>query len=244
MFEKFPKTRPPLPKEIEEIYSAQYKSNREGQTTASSLAQRMESWLHKQVAKDIVTLRKSRRATLELGAGTLKHLQYEPDVRRYDIVEPFIELFNDSPLLANIRNIYSDISEIPSSCCYERITSIATLEHICNLPEVVAQSGLLLAENGMFRAGIPSEGTFLWALGWKLTTGLEFKLKYGLDYGLLMKHEHVNSAREIEEVLMYFFEDVVCRVFGLAKSISLYRFYECRSPRIQRCRDFTRELSI
>jgi hypothetical protein len=240
MFEKFPKARPPLPKEIQDIYSAHYKSNREGQTTASSLAQRMESWLHKQVAKDVAGSPKSERATLELGAGTLNQLRYEPVVQPYDIVEPFTDLYRGSPLLARVRHVYSDISDVPTSYRYDRITSVATLEHVCNLPELVARSGLLLAENGSFRASVPSEGTLLWTLGWKLTTGLEFKLKYGLDYGLLMKHEHVNTAREIEEVLKYFFEEVVCRVFGLSKSISLYRYYECREPRAERCSDLTK----
>ena len=93
------------------------------------------------------------------------------------------------------------------------------------------------------RASVPSEGTWLWTLGWKMTTGLEFKLKYGLDYALLMRHEHVNTAEEIEQVLGYFFSAVSCRVFGLSKATSLYRYYECRSPRLERCREFARTTS-
>jgi len=240
MFETFPKTRPPLPGEIEDIYHSYYKTNREGKTTASWLSQRMESWLHLKVAKDIGNLEKSKRATLELGAGTLNQLYYEPEVYPYDIVEPFADLYKSSPLLGKIRNIYDDISKVPISFCYQRITSIAALEHICNLPEVVARCGLLLAKDGTFRAAIPSEGTLLWTLGWKLTTGLEFKLKYDIDYGLLMMHEHVNTAEEIEEVLNYFFEQVVCNVFGLSKSISLFRFYECRIPKDNKCYEFSK----
>lgn len=240
MFDNFPKLRPPLPREIEDIYTAHYKSNREGQTTASSLAQKMESWLHRQVAMDVANFQDSANVTLELGAGTLNQLKYEPPIEAYDIVEPLTDLYRDSPLLGRVRNIYSDISEVPSSCRYDRITSVATLEHVCNLPEVIARSGLLLAENGSLRASVPSEGTLLWTLGWKLTTRLEFKLKHGLDYGLLMKHEHVNTAREIEEVLQYFFKDIECKVFGLSKSISLYRYYECRSPRIDTCHRFSK----
>ena len=53
MFKKYPKTRPQLPKQIEKIYSSYYKSNREGLTTASSLAQMMESWMHKKAAYDV-----------------------------------------------------------------------------------------------------------------------------------------------------------------------------------------------
>jgi hypothetical protein len=200
----------------------------------------MESWLHRQVANDVSTPEDSAKVTLELGAGTLNQLQYEPSVQAYDIVEPFTDLYKSSPLLGRVRNIYSDISEVPSSCRYDRITSVATLEHVCNLPEVIARSGLLLGENGVLRASVPGEGKFLWTLGWKLTTGLEFKIRHGLDYGLLMKHEHVNTAMEIEEVLEYFFKKIECKVFGLSKSISLYRYYECRSPRIDRCREFSK----
>jgi len=240
MFDNFPKIRPPLPREIEEIYSSHYKSNREGETTASSLAQKMESWLHRQVAHDVTDLKDTEKVTLELGAGTLNQLQYEPKSHSYDIVEPFTDLYKNSPILKRLRNIYSDISEVPSSFHYDRITSVATLEHVCNLPEVIARSGLLLAQNGVLRASIPSEGTWLWTLAWKLTTGLEFKFRHGLDYGLLMKHEHVNTAKEIEEVLRYFFNDVECKVFGVAKSISLYQYYECHNPIIDRCRKFSR----
>src|SRR5262249_15253966 len=145
MFDSFPKTRPQLPKEIQEIYAAQYKSNRRGETAASSLSQRMESWLHKQVAKDVVDAR-AERATLEIGAGTLNQLRYEPEVGPYDIVEPFRGLYEGAPELKRIRHIYADIAEIPGNHRYDRITSVATFEHICNLPEVIAYCGSLLAE--------------------------------------------------------------------------------------------------
>lgn len=237
MFKNFPKSRPPLPKKVQDIYTAQYRSNREGQTAASSLAQKMESWLHRQVARDVNSLTASAKVTLEIGAGTLNQLRYEPAVRWYDIVEPFTGLYKNSHLLGRIRRVYSDIIEIPDNSRYDRITSVATLEHICNLPEVIARSGLLLKENGVLRSSIPSEGTWLWKLGWKLTTGLEFRLRHGLDYGLLMKHEHVNTVNEIEEILEYFFKEVSCSLFGLSKSASFYRYYECRIPRIDRCRE-------
>ena len=45
-------------------------------------------------------------------------------------------------------------------------------------------------------------------------------------------------SKEIEEVLEYFFEKVDCKVFGLAKKFSLYRYYECHSPIIERCSNF------
>jgi hypothetical protein len=239
MFDSFPKTRPQLSKEIQEIYAAHYKANRQGDTAASSLSQRMESWLHKQVAKDVLDSR-GAKVTLEIGAGTLNQLRYEPEVGHYDIVEPFRELYERSADLKRIRNIYNDIAEIPGNHRYDRITSVATFEHICNLPEVIAYCGLLLADDGRLRVSIPSEGTLLWTLGWKLTTGLEFRIKYGLDYGMLMRHEHVNTAAEIEKLLGYFFEKVECRVFGLSLSFSLYQFFSCSGPVIEKCRQFAK----
>jgi hypothetical protein len=78
---------------------------------------------------------------------------------------------------------------------------------------------------------VPSEGTILWGLGWRFTTGLEFRFKYGLDYGVLMRHEHVNTAAEIEGVLRVFFMNVRRSVLGLSAGLSYYQFCECTESR-------------
>ena len=178
------------------------------------------------------------KATLEIGAGNLNQLPYEPQSGPYDIIEPFRELFESSPHLPRVRSVYNDIAEVPPENRYDRITSVAVLEHVCNLPELVARSALLLAEGGTFRAGIPSEGTILWRLGWQLTTALDFRARYKLDYKVLMRYEHVNTAREIEEVLRYFFIEVRASVFGVARALSFYQFFACSRPELARCRDY------
>ncbi len=238
MFPRFPKVRPELSAPMQKRYVEQYKANREGGTTAASLAQRMEAWMHNKVAQDVQGQANAHKTTLELGAGTLNQLQYETSVASYDIVEPFKELYAQSPLLTRIRNTYQEIHDIPAGTQYDRITSVAVLEHVCDLPALVARSGLLLQPNGVFHASIPNEGTWLWTLGWKLTTGLEFRIKHGLDYGELMRHEHVNTAAEIEEVLKYFFRDVQCKVFGLNKSTAFYRYYACAQADTVRCQQY------
>jgi len=239
LFSNFPKERVPLSPEFAAIYLQHYRNSREGSSKVLSLAKWAESWMHRKLAEDVKS--GSQKSTLELGAGTLNQLPYEPMSNPYDIVEPFHELYQSSPYLARVRNIYDDILDIPPAATYERITSVAVLEHICNLPEVVAQSGLLLVDGGQFRAGIPSEGTILWRLGWKTTTALAFKRRYNLDYEVLMKHEHVNSAKDIENVLRYFFAEVKGSVFGLARSLSFYQFYACAKPRLDECRDYLRK---
>lgn len=235
IFKKFPKTRFELPQEFKDIYNQQYKSNRDGDSTASGLAQKMESWLHRKVAADVKN--DDSKRTLEIGAGTLNQLKYET-TKNYDIVEPFKELFENAPELNRITKIYDDFSEVDISEKYDRITSVATFEHILNLPEVVAKSCLHLNGGGTLRTSIPNEGTFLWTLGWKMTTGLEFKNKYGLDYGIMMKHEHCNTAKDIEEVLYYFYGKNKSSVFGLSKGFGLYRFYESSQPNIDRAKEY------
>jgi hypothetical protein len=98
----FKKNRPTLSNEIKKIYKEQYKENREGASTASSLAQKMEAWMHKQIASDLNN--GEDKSTLEIGAGTLNQLMYELNNKEYDIIEPFGELYADSPQLNRIRN--------------------------------------------------------------------------------------------------------------------------------------------
>ena len=226
---RFPKTRPPLSPRLQDIYAQQYVENREGGSTAASLAQKLERWLHYEVAADVEG--GVPKSTLELGAGGLNQLPYEPIGAAYDIVEPFKPLFQDSPALSRIREVFADIGDVPADRRYERITSVACLEHICDLPLAMARSARLLAAGGSFRAAIPSEGGLVWKLGWMATTGLEFRLRHGLDYGELMRHEHVNTAREIETLARALFEEVEIRTLGLGRQLSLYRFIAARKPR-------------
>lgn len=237
-----PKVRAPLPEGTAPVYEAYYRQNRLGTSTSGSISRAMESWLHRRVAGDIASDHVPR-STLEIGAGTLNQLPYEAEVGSYDIVEPVVDLYEGSPLRHRIRHAYPDIREVPSDARYDRITSVATLEHVCNLPEVLATAALLLAPGGTFRAAIPSEGTLLWRLGWRLTTGLEFRLRYGLDYGLLMKHEHVNTAREIEELLRHFFRRVEMRFFGAARQLSFYQFLVCTEPDLGRSEAYLARLA-
>ncbi len=240
MFNNYPKSLKPLPSEYKKIYTKHYLENRHGKTSISKAAKYMESWMHRKVANDISDV--TKKSTLELGAGTLNHLPYEPE-HTYDIVEPYQELLMSAQHNHRIRNVYKDITEIPNKNAYNRIISIAVLEHLLDLPGVVARCALLLTKDGNFRAGIPNEGTILWKLGYKLTTGLEFKRRYKLDYNVLMQYEHVNSAAEIETVLKYFFKNVKCSVFGISKKMAFYRFYDCKNTNTDRCISYLNQLN-
>ena len=224
MQEHAKKIRPPLPPEHDFFYEYAYKDNRQGKGLASFFANKMEAWMHKMVAKS----KFDKNKVLEIGAGTLNQLEYElPANPEYDIVEPFEKLYKDSPYLGNISNIYSDISQVPKGNKYDRIISIATYEHILELPQILETARALLKPGGGHYVAIPNEGHLLWKLGWKLTTGLAFRLKFGLDYSVIMGHEHVNTADEIESCLKQHYKIVDYRVFGITRKICFYRYYHC-----------------
>ncbi len=189
LLKSYPRTRLPLTPAHRAIHEEEYKANRGGRGLMSSLAQRLEKWMHRQLAQIAAA-----GCVLEIGAGTLNHLPYETASDAYDVVEPFTALYRDSDARLAVRRFYADITEVPSDDRYDRIISVATLEHLVELPINLAASGLLLARNGVLQAGIPSEGGFLWGLAWRCSTGLSYRLRTGLDYGVLMRHEHVNSA--------------------------------------------------
>jgi|CXWL01.1.fsa_nt_gi SAM-dependent methyltransferase len=226
---RFPKQRPPLPAAQQKIYEQEYLANREGKNLASSLAQKLEAWMHRKVAQNVVGSR-----FLEVGAGTLNHAPYFEGrkIEYYDAVEPAKFLYQDSVFKPRIRNFYGDISQCDSQ--YDSIFSIAALEHVTNLPEVLAKMGKLLADGGVCVNAIPCEGGFLWGLSWRLSTGLSYKLRTGFSYKTLMRHEHINGHDEIIALHKHFFEKVRLVYFPIwGKHFSLYCCIVASQPKIK-----------
>ena len=243
LLSRFPKVRPTLPPAYQRIYDEHYIRNRTGGSPATFAARMMEAWMHRKVAEDTRYLQTPYR-TLEIGSGNLNHIPYEPRSKPYDVVEPFETLAASSPENGNVSRVYRDIGEIHETR-YNRILSIAAFEHMADLPTIVATCGQLLLPGGQLRVAIPSEGTLLWGLGWRMTTGIEFRLRHHLDYGVLMRHEHLNDASEIAAILGVFFETVKCEVLGVNRALSFYQFFRCSSPRTGKCsRYLTRERTI
>tara|TARA_B110000027_G_C16117509_1_gene300964 strand:- start:1016 stop:1732 length:717 start_codon:yes stop_codon:yes gene_type:complete len=223
LLKKFPKKRPILSQEYKDIYNQHYITNRSGSGFANLLSQKMESWMHKKtssvIGKDI----------LELGAGNLNHIKYEHSFDNYDVVEPFSNLYKGSTNLSSLRNIFSSLKEVKNK--YDKIFSIATCEHLLNLPREIMLCKNLLLPNGTFQVAIPCEGEFAFKFGWMLTTGISFKLKHNLDYSKLMEYEHVNTLSEIYTVLENNFRIVKFKrspfILPL-KNLSFYAYIECR----------------
>ena len=69
---------------------------------------------------------------------------------RYDIVEPFEELYRGASNLTLVDEIYKDIADIEGKNIYDRITSVATFEHLCELPIILSKAGILLKKMELF----------------------------------------------------------------------------------------------
>lgn len=228
---RYPKARPALSERHRKIYVKEYVSNRTGANLASAVATRLERWMHYRVAS-----RQVDGEVLELGAGTLNHLTYERRHSAYDVVEPFVALYENNPLRSRVRRFYSSTADIAETERYDRIISIAVLEHMSELPTEIAHAGKRLSKDGVFQAGFPTEGGALWGGAWRFGTGMAYRLRTGLDYGELMRHEHVNDEKEIIGVIGYFFGKTKIARFPLPfRHFSLYTYVEATSPLVDRC---------
>lgn len=231
LLQSYPRERPPLTPAHERVYAEQYRLNRDGARAVENMAQRLERWMHRRVSS------LSGGPVLELGAGTLNHRCYEDADVDYDVVEPFRELFEGRPEVQQVRDIFDNTAHVPPERQYRRIISIAVLEHLTHLPQDVAESALRLQPDGVFQAGIPSEGGALWWMGWRFTTGISYYLRTHLDYGVLMRHEHVNTAPEILAVVRHLFRDVRMKRFPLpGLHFSFYTYVEARHPDVELCK--------
>lgn len=234
----WPKTRVDLPIEYQRVYATHMQMNRSGGTPLNQAALWLEQWMHRQVA------RPPAARVLELGAGNLNHVHFESLDAEYHVVEPLREVI-DNARKATSRPVsyvgdYDDLVALANSSAmnYDKVISVAVLEHLEDLPAIVAASGLVLAPGGIFAAGIPSEGGRLWEWGWRASTGRAFQRDFGLDYARLMAWEHINTAREIQGVIAALFDTVRVKRFpGPTTDTSVYTAIFAKGPRIDLARN-------
>lgn len=236
IFDRFPKARPRLPDAHQALFAEEYALNRSGATLTSRAAQRLEAWMHRQIA----ARGRVGDHVLELGAGTLNHVAYETSAVAYDAVEPKVFLYQDRPTRNSVRRIVPTLADLPHDARYDRIVSIAVLEHMTDLPRDIAIAAGHLKNDGLFQAGVPCQGCLLWGIAWRLSTGLAFRLRTGLSYAPLMRHEHVNRLDEIRAVLDHLFAQTSVRYFPLpTRHLAFYAYLECRGLRHDRAQLFT-----
>ena len=199
ILEKFPKIRKPLSKKVKKIFNKEYLKNRK-----NILSQISESWMHLSIKG---RNSKKKISTLEIGAGNLNHLKYEGsnNLLHYSIIEPKKFLLKKNKYL-KILKIYKDLDQIKKKS-FDRIISIAVLEHLTNLPKYLVLSSECLKNNGYQSHSVPCEGYPLWHLLWNIVSGLPFKIRTGLNFKEIQKHEHVNNYDEIITLIKYFYKE-------------------------------------
>lgn len=84
---------------------------------------------------------------------------------------------------------------------YDRVVAMHVLEHLPNLPAALAQVKRILTDDGVLDVVIPCEGGFLYSIGRRFTTARHFKRKFGENFDRFIAQDHVNTAREIVDLL-------------------------------------------
>lgn len=233
ILDKYPKTRPLLPKKFLKIYSEHYLYCRSNKGIIRKIFTYFTNWMHLQIKQNNT----KKESILELGAGTLNHVQFEV-VKKYDVIEPFDDLFEsaDVNFKNKINKRYKYSTELNKIDKYEKIISIATLEHLTNLPFDIAVLAQVLDKNGNFQHSYPSEGSFLWYFSSRYISGLNFFLKHRLNFDTFLKHEHVNSAVEIEEIFKLLFEKIKIKRFPFNFfHLSIFSYIEATNPKLEIC---------
>ena len=140
----YPCQGPPLTARHKKIYLQEYIRNRQAAGGLSKLVAHLESWMHRSVAG-------SSGEVLEIGAGTLNHLFYEQFPIGYDVVEPVHDFYQGVQAKTLVRRFYDDISEIAAGVFYDRIVSVAVLEHLNRSSKKSSSIWSLAPTWGIFR---------------------------------------------------------------------------------------------
>ena len=238
LLHSYPRKRSILSTKYGNIYKSELLAGRVGTSLMHRLVLYVESWMHRKVAsRSFVS-----NHVLEIGAGTLNHLKYEMPTQNYDVIEPNAYFFAGSNNMSKINALFKSMQDVPVDSMYDRIISIAVLEHLVDLPSEIALSGMRLNKNGIFQAGIPCEGEVSWTIASHLTTGLAFRIRTGLSYLPIIRYEHINSAAEIIELVKYFYKNVAIKRFPLPfKNLSFYIYLEATSPKLDICHDYIQD---
>jgi SAM-dependent methyltransferase len=140
----------------------------------------------------------SRLRTLEIGAGTGTHVQFEPN-GDYVALEASPELADQIPPRDGLSVVVADCEQrLPwDDDSFDRVLAIHVLEHLYNLPVALDEVARVLRPDGIFCVVIPCEGGRLYSLGRRVTTKRIFEKRYGTPYEWMIGQEHCNTAREV-----------------------------------------------
>lgn len=136
--------------------------------------------------------------TLEIGAGTGAHVQFEP-AGEYVALEVSNQLAAQIPRRDGLSVVVADCEKrLPwDDDSFDRVLAIHVLEHLYNLPAALDEIARVLRPGGVLCVVIPCEGGRLYSLGRRFTTKRMFEKRYGTPYDWMIRREHCNTAREV-----------------------------------------------
>jgi phosphatidylethanolamine/phosphatidyl-N-methylethanolamine N-methyltransferase len=140
--------------------------------------------------------------TLEIGAGTGTHVEFEPN-GDYVALEASAELAAQIPERDGLSVVVADCEQrLPwEDDSFDRVLAIHVLEHLYNLPVALDEIARVLRPDGIFCVVIPCEGGRLYSLGRRFTTKRIFEKRYHTPYEWMIGQEHCNTAREVLDEL-------------------------------------------
>ncbi len=136
--------------------------------------------------------------TLEIGAGTGTHVQFESS-GEYVALEASDQLAAQIPQRDGLSVVVADCEQrLPwDDDSFDRVLAIHVLEHLYNLPAALEEVARVLRPDGVFIVVIPCEGGDLYSLGRRFTTKRMFEKRYNMPYEWMIRQEHCNTAREV-----------------------------------------------
>jgi len=162
--------------------------------------------------------------TLEIGAGIGGHLPFEDlGAQEYHVLETRAEfcarLAEQIPAERVHEASIEDRQAFPDGF-FDRVIAVHVLEHLRNLPAAVEEISRLLRPGGVFDVVLPTEGSLAYSVARKISAERMFKKRFGLDYGPIIRNEHVNTYAEVDSQLRRYFVDDTTRFFPLPLPIA------------------------
>ena len=161
--------------------------------------------------------------TLEIGAGTGEHLEYEQLTETQEANYVAVDI--RANMVAALRSRFPNIQAIEGDCqkkmdfedgFFDRILAIHVLEHLPNLPAAVKEIHRLCdKKKGALSIVIPCEGSFAYTLARKISAQRIFEKRYKQSYRWFIEREHINLPSEILEELSPYFSQVSSTYFPI-----------------------------
>jgi ubiquinone/menaquinone biosynthesis C-methylase UbiE len=140
---------------------------------------------------------------LDVGSGMGYHLKFEKLMqdRRY------ICLDKDPKMLCKINHVYVEklvgtCSQIPlPDQSIDLVVASHILEHLSDLPHDIDEIKRVLKNQGKVIVVLPCDPGLLWKILTYITPSRRRLKKLGIDYDVVMRHEHVNTYQVCRKVI-------------------------------------------